>query len=104
MLVADRGNLPGSDAHRPLEHRAGIIDDQQIAAGCTTDRLGAEAPHVRRRRSHPKHGIADRELHDDVVALSDAMQDSRTERRFVEVDRRARSIDPQLRLDAGHGC
>ena len=44
MLVADRGNLPSSNAHRPLEHRAGIIDDQRVAARCATDRLGAEAP------------------------------------------------------------
>jgi len=53
-------------------------------------------------RRHPECGVADRKLDDDVVALPDAMQDGRAERRLIELNCRTRALHPQLRLDAGH--
>jgi hypothetical protein len=38
----------------------------------------------------------------NVVTLTHPMQDSRAKRRFLELDRGACAIDPQLRLDVGH--
>ena len=102
MLIADRGNLPGAGVDRLLEYRAGVVDDEQRPTSCSVDRLGAEAPSIRRCSRYPEGSVTDCELHDNVVAVSDAMQDDRTERRLIELDRRSGSIDPELGLDASH--
>jgi hypothetical protein len=102
MLIADRANLMGAGVDRLREYRAGVVDDEQRPTRCSVDRLGTEAPSVRRCSRHPEGSVTDCELHDNVVALAHAMQDDRTERRFIELDRRIGSIDPELRLNASH--
>ena len=102
VLVADSGELPGTGTHRLRKHRARIIDDQENTAGRATYRFGAEAPHVWRGGRQPERGIADGKLHNDVVALADAMQDRGSEGGLIELDRRGRTLDPQLRLNARH--
>ena len=102
VLVADRSNLPRTDVNRPPKRRIRIIDDQQSTTGRATNRMRAEPPHVRRRGRQPECSVGHRQLHNDVVTMTHPMQNSRAKRRFVELDRRARTIDLQLRLDVGH--
>lgn len=104
MFIADGGNLASTGTNGALEHRPGVVDDQQRTAGCAPDRVGAEAPHVWRGGRQPECGVADRELRDDVVGLADRVQDNGIERRLVKLNCGTGAIDPELRLDSSHYC
>ena len=90
--------------HRPVKDGIGIIDHQQSPARCAADGLRAEAAAARPCRCHPECGIANGQLRDDIVSLTDAVQNGCAKRHLVEGNRRTGAVEPQLRLDIHHAA
>ena len=74
VLLGDRGELgrTGGDGAGVQGHR--ILGDEQRPSGRAGDLPGIKALHARVGRGHPEAGIADGQLGDDVVAVTDEMQ------------------------------
>ena len=77
VLVRDGGRLRGTGGHRSPLYLVRIVDDEEHPTGGTIDPYGVEALHLRGRRGDPDGRNVDRELRDDVVALSDLMNHGR---------------------------
>src|SRR5215831_12607349 len=103
MLVSYPGRRGGASVHRLVENSFRVTDHQQHPAGCPADRQRAEAVPVRPGRCHPKRGVLDGELGNDVVSFTNAVKDSGAERGLIESNSRTGSIQPQLRLYSSHG-
>src|SRR5262249_62097178 len=102
VFVADGRHDARAGRDRLLDDRLGIIDDEQRAACRAVDRTRTEALHLSRARCNPERRVPDGELSDDVVSVAHAVKDGCAERGFIERDRFAWSVDPQLWLNAAH--
>lgn len=106
--AADQPSVLGTHGGRQLSassdgargHDAGISDDQQRTAGRAANDKRIEAPSAGVR--HPEPRLTNRKLGNEVVLVTDAVEDRRVERLSVEVERCGRIADPQLGLHAGH--
>jgi hypothetical protein len=77
VLDGDRRSLGCTPTNGPFDERVRIVNGHEDAASPSSDRGGAETPHTLRRRADPERPFADSELGDDVLAVADAMQDTR---------------------------
>jgi hypothetical protein len=102
MLIGYLGCWRGTSRNGLGEHRAGIIDYQQRAAGGAANGVRTEARTVASAGGNPERGISDRQLSDDFVSLAYLVEDPGTEGRLIKGDGRSGAIDPQFRLDTCH--
>jgi hypothetical protein len=102
MLVRHLRHGTRAGLHRPRDQLIRIIDHQQGPAGRTADRERAEPRPGSSARGHPERSLPDGQLGDDLISLTDPMNNPGAERSLIKRDRRRRALDPQLRLNARH--
>ncbi len=100
VLDSDRRSLGCTRTDRPFDKRIWVVDGHEDAASRSSDCAGTETPRALRRRADPERTFAHSELGDDLLAVADAMQDTRPESPLVEVNSRRRTLHPNLRLHA----
>jgi hypothetical protein len=101
-LFAHRGCFRSPSIDCSSAYGIWIVDDQQRPAGPAADVVRTESAHLGTGRGNPEASVTDRQLSNDVVAVTNSMKRSRTEGHLVEGHSVLSPINPQLRLDVRH--
>jgi hypothetical protein len=85
VLIRDLRCRCGASRNGPSKHGVGIIDYEQSSTGRAANRLRAEARSVRATRGDPEHGVSDRQLRNDVIAVAHPVKDLGAKGRLTNV-------------------
>ena len=98
VFVLDRGSFDCAGVDCRGNNGLRGVHDEERSACRASEIVGAEALHGWVSARHPERSVPCRELNDDVVAVADLVEHFCPESPFVERNRGAGTVDPELRL------